>query len=136
MLKTIKVPYKKVQNYVLIKQVDYDMRRKYKKVSYAYEEYNGQELLKTYTHRVGKPAVIIYRNNHINEVQYWKFGKLHRLYGPAIVIYDGSQISTEKWYHEGIKLTDQEIADEKKIIDRRRKLITVIIKMKNRAAKI
>jgi len=135
MLKTIKVPYKKVQNYVLIKQVDYDMRRKYKKVTYAYEEYNGQELLKTYTHRVGKPAVIIYRNNHINEVQYWKFGKLHRLYGPAILIYDGSEISTEKWYHEGIKLTDQEIADEKKIIDRRRKLITVIIRMKNKTAK-
>ncbi len=132
MLKTIKVPYKKVQNYVLIKQVDYDMRRKYKKVSYAYEEYKDNELLKTYTHRVGKPAVIIYRNNHINEVQYWKFGKLHRLYGPAIIIYDGSHISTEKWYHEGIKLTDQEIVDEKKIIDRRKKLITVIIRMKNK----
>ena len=131
MLKTVKIPYKKVQNYVLIKQVDYDLRRRYKKVSYAYEEYKNEELIKTHTHRIGKPAVIIYRNNHISEVQYWKFGKLHRSYGPAIIVYDGKEISTEKWYFDGRKLTDWEVEDEKKVIERRKKMMKVILKMKN-----
>ena len=136
MLKKVRIPYKKVQNYILIKLIDYDLRRKYKKVSYAYEEYLDGELIKTYTHRIGKPAVIIYRNNHINELQYWKFGKLHRQYGPAILIYDGKEISSEKWFFEGRKLTDIEIEDEKKIIDRRKKMMKVILKIKNKKINI
>ena len=136
MLKTIKIPYKKVQNYVLIKQVDYDIRRRYKKVSYAYEEYKDGELVKTYNHRIGKPAIIIYRNNHIHELQYWKFGKLHRSYAPAIIVYDGKEISQEKWFVNGKKLTDLEIEDEKKIIDRRKKMMKVILKIKNKQINI
>jgi hypothetical protein len=132
MLKTVKIPYKKIQNYILIKRVDYNIRARYKKVSYAYEEYKDGELIKTHTHRIGKPAVIIYRNNHINELQYWKFGKLHRSYGPAIIIYDGKDIGSEKWFHEGKRLTDLEIEDEKKLIDRRKKLITLILKIKDK----
>lgn len=132
MIKNVRIPYKKIQNYILVKLVDYDIRRRYKKVSYAYEEYNGEELLKTYIHRIGKPAVIIYRNNHIQEVQYWKFGKLHRMFGPAIITYDGREISQEKWFFEGRKLTDSEVDDEKKLISRRQKMMKVILKIKNR----
>ena len=132
MVKNVRIPYKKIQNYVLVKLIDYDMRRRYKKVSYAYEEYKDEELIKTYIHRIGKPAIIIYRNNHINELQYWKFGKLHRLYNPAIIVYDGKEISVEKWFYDGKKLTDSEIEDEKKIIDRRKKMMKVILKIKNK----
>ena len=132
MIKTIRIPYKKIQNYILIKQIDYDIRRRYKKVTYAYEEYKNKELVKTHTHRIGKPAVIIYRNNHIYEIQYWNYGKHHRQYGPAIIVYDGKIISSEKWYQFGKKLTDDEVESEKKIICRRQKMMKVILKIKNK----
>ena len=132
MIKNLRIPYKKVQNYILVKLIDYDIRKRYKKVSYAYEEYNGQELVKTNIHRIGKPAVIIYRNNRIYEVQYWNFGKLHRMFGPAIIVYDGKEIASEKWFQYGTKLTDEEIEDEKKTISRRQKMMKVILKIKNR----
>ena len=131
MKKSVRIPYKKIQNYILVKLIDYDIRKRYKKVSYAYEEYKDDELLKTYNHRIGKPAVIVYRNNHIYEVQYWNYGKYHRMFGPAIIVYDGKEISSEKWYQNGRKLTDEEIEDEKKGIDRRKKMMKVILKMKN-----
>ena len=129
---SVRIPYKKVQNFVLIKQIDYDYRRKYKKITYCYDEYKDGVIFKTYTHRINNPAVIIYRNNHINELQYWKFGKLHREYAPAIIIYDGNKIDTEKWYVNGIKLTDDEIESEKKVIDRRQKMMKVILKIKKK----
>ncbi len=132
MLKTIRIPYKKIQNYILIKEIKYDLRKRYKKVSYAYEEYNNDILKETLYHRINKPAVIIYRNNHINELQYWKFGKLHRTYGPAIIKYDGNKIGEEKWYHHGKKLTDDEIQQELKVINRRKKMFKVILKIKNK----
>jgi hypothetical protein len=132
MIKNVRIPYKKVQNYILVKLIDYDIRKRYKKVSYAYEEYNGEELVKTYIHRIGKPAVIVYRNNRIYEVQYWKNGKFHRLFGPAIITYDGKEIASEKWFQYGRKLTEQEIEDEKKAIDRRKKMMKVILKMKSK----
>jgi hypothetical protein len=131
-MKSVRIPYKKVQNFVLIKQIDYDYRKKYKKITYCYDEYKDEVLVKTYTHRINNPAVVIYRNNHINELQYWKFGKLHREYAPAIIIYDGNKIDTEKWYHNGVKLTDLEIEAEKKIIDRRQKMLKVILKIKKK----
>lgn len=136
MKKSIRIPYKKVQNYILVKLIDYDMRKKYKKVSYAYEEYKDGVLLDTHIHRIGKPAIIIYRNNHIYEVQYWKFGKCHRMFGPAIIVYDGKDIADEKWFQNGRKLTDQEIEDEKKGIDRRKKMMKVILKIKNKQINI
>jgi hypothetical protein len=132
MKKSVRIPYKKVQNYILVKLIDYDIRKKYKKVSYAYEEYKEGVLSKTYTHRIGKPAVIIYRNNHIYEVQYWRFGKYHRMFGPAIIIYDGKDIASEKWYQYGRKLTDEEVEDEKKTISRKQKMMKVILKMKSK----
>ena len=131
MLKTIRIPYKKVQNYILIKEIKYDLRKRYKKVSYAYEEYDNDILKETLYHRINKPAIIIYRNNHINELQYWKFGKLHRDFGPAVIKYEINKISEELWYHFGKKLTDYEIENEKKVIDRRKKMYKLILKIKN-----
>lgn len=136
MIKTVRIPYKKVQNYILVKLIDYDIRKRYKKVSYAYEEYNGEELVKTHIHRIGKPAIIIYRNNRIHEVQYWKNGKYHRMFGPAIIVYDGKDIASEKWYQYGRKLSDDEIENEKKTISRRQKMMKVILKIKNKKINI
>ena len=132
MKKSVRIPYKKVQNYILVKLIDYDIRKKYKKVSYAYEEYKEGELFKTHIHRIGKPAVIIYKNNHIHELQYWNYGKYHRMFGPAIIVYDGRDIASEKWYQYGRKLTDDEIENEKKTISRRQKMMKVILKIKNK----
>jgi hypothetical protein len=53
------------------------------------------------------------------------------MFGPAIVVYDGKEVASEKWYQYGRKLTDEEIKDEKKGIDRRKKMMKVILKMKN-----
>jgi hypothetical protein len=47
-------------------------------------------------------------------------------------VYDGKEISSEKWYQYGKKLTDQEIENEKKVIDRRKKMMKVILKIKNK----
>ena len=75
-----------------------------------------EELKKTYYHRVGKPAVVIYKNNKVYEIQYWRLGKYHRLYKPAIITYENKEIISEKWYYEGRKLSDEEIEQEKKLI--------------------
>lgn len=132
-MKTIRIPYKKIQNYILIKEIIYDLRKKYKKVTYAYEEYDKDDILISITkHRSKKPAIIIYRNNHISEIQYWKFGKLHREHGPSVIVYDGMTICLEKWYKNGILLSEEEIENEKKIINRRKKMINVILKMQNK----
>lgn len=129
-MKTIRIPYKKVKNYILIKEIIYDLRKKYKKVTHAYEEYKDGSLINVYKHRIGKPAVIIYRSNHISEIQYWKYGKLHRDHGPAIIIFDGIKSNIEKWYKNGFLLNEEEIESEKKIINRRKKMIQLILKMK------
>ena len=131
-MKTIRIPYKKVRNYILIKEIVYDLRKKYKRVTHAYEEYDKDgNLDSVHKHRIGKPAIIIYRNNHISEIQYWKYGKLHREHGPAVIIYDGLNSSIEKWYKGGFALTEEEIETEKKLISRRKKMIKLILKVKN-----
>lgn len=129
-MKTIRIPYKKIHNYILIKEIIYDLRKRYKKVTHAYEEYKDGNLINIYKHRIGKPAIIIYRNNHISEIQYWKYGKLHREHGPAIIIYDGMNCNIEKWYKNGLALSEEDIEHEKKIINRRKKMIKLILKMK------
>lgn len=133
-MKTVRIPYKKVKNFILIKEVSYNIRGKYKKVTYIHEEYKNGELFKTYIHRTNKPAVIIYRSNHISEVQYWKFGILHRTYGPAIIVYYEREIGRSEWYHNGKKLTKEEVESEEKVMFRRLKILKMILKIRDKQA--
>lgn len=136
-MKNIKIQYKKIKNFILFKDISYNLKGKYKKVKYGYDEYdiNTKEIKKTSLHRINKPAIIIYRNNKISEVQYWRFGKLHRTQGPAIIVYDKNETINEEWYNEGNKLNDNEIEQLKKIIFRRKKSLKLLLKLKNKIKK-
>lgn len=133
-MKTVKIPYKKKKNFVLFKEIKYDIRKKYKKIIYGYDKYdlNTQEIVNTYKHRINKPAIIIYSKNRIIEVQYWKFGRLHRPYGPAIVRYSKNGVVDEVWFIDGNELDNDEVKQRKKMIDRRKKSLKLILRIKNK----
>jgi hypothetical protein len=134
MMKSVKIPYKRRKNFVLFKEIKYDIRKKYKKVIYGYDEYSikTKEIINTYNHRINKPAIIIYSKNKIIEVQYWKFGKLHRAYGPAIIRYSKNGIVDEIWFIKGNELSDDDVKQRKKLINRRKKSLKLILKIKNK----
>jgi len=131
-MKTARIPYRKYNNILFIKKIDYDIRRKYKKVTYLYETYINNEQVKETLHNKNYPSVIEYYNNKICKIEYWVHGKLHRDYGPSIIHLDKKHnITNEEWYKNGIKLDKNEIDSIKKIIDRKLKMIKVILKMKS-----
>lgn len=134
MMKSVKIPYKKRKNFVLFKEIKYDIRKKYKKVIYGYDEYNleTKEIINTFFHRINKPAIIIYSRNKIIEVQYWKFGKKHRAHGPATIKYSKNGIVDEIWFVKGYKLNDEEVKRKKILINRRKKSLKLILRIKNK----
>lgn len=130
--RVVKVPYFKRGNYIFYKKIEFNIRSRYKKVTYLYEKYDSNgELIDEYIHAQGdNPAVLVYRNNVLSELQYWKHGNKHREWNPAIMILDSQhKILSEKWYVNNKKLKEDEIEDKKKIIDRRKKMYRVILKM-------
>lgn len=134
MMKTVKIPYKNRKNFVLFKEIKYDIRKKYKKVTYGYDKYSieTKEIINSYNHRINKPAIIIYSRNRIIEVQYWKFGKRHRSYGPAIIKYSKNGIVDEIWFTKGNELNNDDVKRKKILINRRKKSLKLILKIKNK----
>ena len=133
-MKNIRIPYKKYKNIMFIKKIDYDIKRNYKKISYLYEVYDDKgEMINEFLHRKNNPAILIYSHNYISEIQYWMDGKKHREYGPAIICLDKKhQIISESWYINDKKIIDKELEDLKLLIDRRKKMFNVILKMKTK----
>lgn len=132
--KTIKIPYFKKGNYTFFKKIDYNIKNRYKKISYTYEKYDDDGVfVEEFIHRKGKPAVIIYRQNFISELQYWKNGKKHREWGPAIILLDRKhEVILEKWYVNDKKLKESDIESKKLVMNRRKKMYKVILKMFNK----
>ncbi|MFA5585857.1 MAG: hypothetical protein WDA02_04860 [Saccharofermentanales bacterium] len=132
-MKTVRIPYKKYNNILFVKKIDYNIKIKYKKITYLYEIYSNNEEIKEIKHNKNYPSIIEYNNNKINKIEYWVHGKLHRELGPSIIYLDNKhKITKEEWYKNGIKLDENEINSIKKIIDRKLKMIKVILKMKSK----
>lgn len=133
-MKNVRIPYGKYKNIVFVKKIDYDISKNYKKISYLYETYDDKgEMVNESLHRKNNPAVIVYTHNYISEIQYWVDGKRHREYGPAIIHLDKKhQIVDESWYIKGKKLVDDELNDLKTLIDRRKKMLKVILKIQSK----
>lgn len=104
--------------------------RQFKKIEYLYDLIEDGEVTKTLHHNEKNPAIIVYSNGKINRIEYWIKGELHREEKPAIVTLSQNKITSELWYHRNIKLLDDEVARIKKTIDRRQKIIKILIKTK------
>ena len=131
MKETIKTIYKsdKIHFYVKI-YYSYNKYNRYKKNEYYYDILDNNKVISTHKHnKQNKPAVIEYYNGKITKLEYWKHGKLDRKYAPAIIILDGKIIIKEQWFHDGIELSDNEIKKIKKVIDRRKKMLKLIMKI-------
>ena len=104
--------------------------KKYKKIEYLYDILENNEQIKTFCHNIKNPAVIVYSNNKIIRLEYWNKGELHRDYKPAIIILNDNKISSEIWYHNNDKLSDDEVEQIKKTIDRRLKILNILYNTK------
>jgi len=107
--------------------------KKYKRIEYLYDIYENGEVKTTSCHNIKNPAVIVYSNNKITRLEYWVKGERHRENAASIITLSNNKVTTQIWYHHNEKLSDEEVESIKKCIDRRRKIIRILIKkrMKN-----
>jgi hypothetical protein len=112
------------------KKINYNNRSRYKRIEYCYDILGrDEEIIETKRHNaLNKPAVVIYLGNKIIKLEYWYKGERHRNWAPAILELDGKEIIFESWYHNGTKLTEKEIDKIKKTLDRRKKVLKLMIK--------
>jgi hypothetical protein len=131
-MKELSIPIQKNGNIVLTKNIYYDLRKRYKKIEYIYNVLDvSGETIKAYKHNPKNPCVIEYSNNKISLLEYWYKGVKHREYAPAVLMFDRKgKILKQEWYTNGTKLNDEEINDIIKLLDRRRKIIKIISKIK------
>jgi len=112
------------------KKVNYNNRNRYKRIEYLYDILGRDgEVLETKRHNaLNKPAIIIYHGTKIIKLEYWYKGERHRNWAPSIIELDGKEIVFESWYQSGTKLLEKEIEQIKKTLDRRRKVLKLMIK--------
>ena len=112
------------------KKINVNNRNRYKKVEYLYDILGRDgEILETKRHNaINKPSVIIYHATKIIKLEYWYKGQRHRNWAPAIIELSGKEIIFESWYQSGTKLLENEIEQIKKTLDRRRKVLKIMIK--------
>jgi hypothetical protein len=112
------------------KKVNYNNRNRYKRVEYLYDILGRDgEILETKRHNaLNKPSLIVYHGNKIIKLEYWYRGERHRNWAPAIIELDGKEIVFESWYQSGIKLNNKEVDQIKKTMDRRKKVLKIMIK--------
>lgn len=108
--------------------------KNYKKIEYLYDIYDNGNIIKTLCHNIKNPAVIVYSNTKIVRLEYWFKGEIHRDSKPAIITLSNNKILKEIWYHNNIKLDDEEVKSIKTSIDRRRKIIKILIKKRMKKA--
>lgn len=132
--KSARFPYYRIKNYVFVKNIKYNIRGRYKRITYIYEIYNKKgEMTEEKTHRNKLPAVIIYTNNYISELQYWKHNELHREYGPAIIHLNRKhEIIDEEWFINNKSISKEEIEKIKKVVERRKKLYKLLLNIQNK----
>lgn len=104
---------------VYYKRVEYS--KAYKTITYFLKV--GDTEVK---HRKAHPAVLKWRGKSGLSVEFWFKGELHRDNGPAIINYlkkNGSfQKTSEKWFMDGVELSDDEAKHKLKTIIRKRKM--------------
>jgi len=112
------------------KSIKVNNRNRYKKVEYLYDILGRDGVvLETKRHNaLNKPSVIIYHATKIIKLEYWYKGERHRNWAPSIIELSGKEIIFESWYQNGVKLTEQEIEQIKKTLDRRKKVLKIMIK--------
>ncbi len=112
------------------KKVTYNNSSRYRKIEFCYDILGrDDEILETKRHNsMNKPAVIVYLGNKIIKLEYWFKGNRHRSWAPSILELNGKEIIMESWYHNGIKLKENEIEKIKKTLARRRKVLKIMIK--------
>jgi len=112
------------------RKVNVNNRNRYKRVEYLYDVLGKEgEILETKRHNaLNKPAIIIYHATKIIKLEYWYKGQRHRNWAPAIIELSGKEIIYEVWYQSGTKLLENEIEQIKKTLDRRRKVLKIMIK--------
>ena len=104
--------------------------RGYKKIEYLYDLLENNEPTRTLCHNIKNPAVIVYSNNKIVRLEYWFKGELHREYKPAVILLSDNKVTSEIWYHNNVKLSDEEVQQIKNTIDRRKKIMNILYKTK------
>lgn len=119
----------KNKNIHYYKKITYNGHR-YKKIEYFYDILSKGEIKETCCHNDKNPAVVIYSNNKVIQLEYWIKGKLHRKFAPAVIHFLNNKIDREDWWYEGTKLTDEEVESVKKTIDRRIKITKLMNKIK------
>lgn len=100
------------------------------KISFYYEYYSvdDKDIISKLHNTHNKPAVIHYSSGKITKLEYWIKGKKDRLNAPAIITINGKEIYSEEWYHNGVKLSDVEIEQIKKVLERRKKIMKLVMK--------
>jgi len=134
-MEEVKIPYYIYNNIIFSKKISCNLSKHYKIITYVYDIYNKEGISeKEVKHRTNNlPAIIIYRNNIISELQYFYHGKKHREYGAAIIKLNSKhEITEELWYKDDKKLKETEIQEIKLLVDRRKKMLKLISKMKSR----
>jgi len=59
-------------------------------------------------HRKNGPAIIHYKDDNVEQEEYWINNNCHRENGPAVIRYDESGNITEEFYYlNGIEITDE-----------------------------
>lgn len=112
------------------KKINFNNRNRYKRIEYLYDIIGRDGIiLETKRHNaLNKPSTIIYLGNKIIKLEYWYKGKRHRNWAPSIIELDGKEIVFESWYQNGTKLNEKEIEQLKKTLDRRKKVLKIMIK--------
>ena len=131
----VKIPYYIYNNIIFSKKISCSLKMHSKTITYVYDIYDkdgksGEEIV----HRTDGPAVILYRNNMISELQYYIHGKKHREFGPAIIrLNKKHEVVNEEWFKNGKKISDKEIEEIKILIDRKKKMLKLLSKIKTKS---
>lgn len=103
---------------------------RYRCVEYCYDIFDKESnIIETKKHNaLNKASVVDYNGTKVTKLEYWYKGKKHRNNAPAILILNGKTIIMEEWYHNGIKLNENEIKNIKIVLSRRKKVLKIMFK--------
>lgn len=112
------------KNIHFYKKINYDIKSHYKNIMYYYDLFdeNGDISQSVKHNYENRPAELLYFNYQLKNIEYWVHGKRHRRWGPAVISFSNREVVSEEWYHNGIKLSEQDIKDINVVLERKRKL--------------
>lgn len=114
------------------KKIIFDIKSHYKNIIYYYDLLDEDgEIIKSVKHNYeNRPAELLYFNYQLKNVEYWVHGNKHRKWGPAVISFSDRKVVNEEWYHNGHKLTENEIKSIEIIIERKKKMKRLLSLMK------